>query len=282
MKDFTARPLAADDVDSALRLCDIDGIDGNVVRRELAAERDYCWMGLFTADGTLASVHRGMRWHERLLLKGLFVDERFQASGAGLRTVLAVRDWASRNGFRGVLAWVEPSKPEAHLARRLRMRCGGPRLHRYLIPLPHAQEGLPSGSGPVRTATGTLTVPVPDGSSPAVEELLGVEQCTPGAIRLAWVLDRSRLVLSGNPCDSVTDLDTLVEAAKSLAPATGATSLEVPFEAADLHSALWLAGNAAKRLSRTPVSLGFAPCGGERPAAVAPARNAASAAEGRA
>ncbi|MFE7947290.1 GNAT family N-acetyltransferase [Streptomyces sp. NPDC057426] len=267
---LTARRLDAGEVDTALRLCPFEDIDADVIRRELAAEADYCWMGLFTPDGTPAAVHRAMRWNRHLLLKGVFVDDEFRGSGASLDVAFAIRDWAREAGYEGVVAWVEPNKPEARLAARLRLRPVGPLLHRYLVQLPYGSDAERPAEPPPRTS-GTLIVP--DGgeagggeagggeagggeAAPMVRELLGVPWSSSAGTRLAWVLDRSRLVLSGNPCHSTGDLDRFLAAVEDTAVSAGATAVEVLVEAADIPAALAMAGLGARRLSRSPVVLG--------------------------
>ncbi|MFJ3784363.1 GNAT family N-acetyltransferase [Streptomyces sp. NPDC090093] len=266
---LTARRLHAGEVDTALRLCPFEDVDADVVRRELAAEADYCWMGLFTPDGTPAAVHRAMRWNRHLLLKGVFVDDEFRGSGASLGVAFAIRDWAREAGYEGVVAWVEPNKPEARLATRLRLRPVGPLLHRYLVQLPYGSDA----EHPARTsprASGTLTVPGGDGAdgdgaAPMVQELLGVPRSPSGGTRLAWVLDRSRLVLSGNPCSSMGDLEGFLAAVEATAVSAGATAAEVVVEAADIPAALAMVGLGARRLSRSPVVLGMLSFGSSEP-----------------
>ncbi|MFD6983730.1 GNAT family N-acetyltransferase [Streptomyces sp. NPDC059956] len=287
---LTARRLQAGEVDTALRLCPFEDVDADVIRRELAAGADYCWMGLFTPDGKPAAVHRAMRWGRHLLLKGVFVDEEFRGSGAALAVAFAIRDWAREAGYEGVAAWVEPNKPEARLGTRLRLRPVGPRLHRYLVELPYGSgterpagtpqrtSGTPprtSGTPPRSSGTpprtsGTLVVPGGSGAAPMVPELLGVagspSASTPSAgTRLAWVLDRSRLVLSGNPCRSTGDLDGFLAALEDTAVSVGATAAEVVLEAADIMAALAMAGLGARRLSRSPVTLGMVSFPGAEP-----------------
>ncbi|MEV6726326.1 hypothetical protein AB0M94_35970 [Streptomyces xanthochromogenes] len=251
------RRLRTGDVEVASQLCPFPDVDAAVVERELEAADDYCWMGLFATDGTLAAVHRGMRWHRYLLLKGVFVDDGHCGAGTALGAAFAIRDWARQAGYSGILAWVERNRPEAQLAIRLRIRPVGPLLHRFLIPLSSTGDTAGPDSGMRRLTAGTVTVPLPGDGTPAVEELLGIEQDDPVGTRLGWILDRSRLVLSGNPCRSVGDLKVLLSAAEETAAMTGATALEVPFEAADLLAALSLAKLGAKRLSRSPVNLGI-------------------------
>ncbi|MFI6015589.1 GNAT family N-acetyltransferase [Streptomyces sp. NPDC051243] len=254
---LVARRLRSGETGTALRLCPFEDIDAEVISRELAAEADYCWMGLFAPDGTAAAVHRAMRWHRHLLLKGVFVDASYRGSGAALSAAFAIRDWARQAGYAGTLAWVEPNKPEARLADRLRLRPGGPLLHRYLVPLPSTSNSARPEATVPRPTAGTLAVPLGNGGAPMVQELLGVRQEHPATgTCLGWVLDRSRLVLGGNPCRSVDDLNTLLAAVEETAVFTGATAVEIPFEAADLHAALSLAGLGARRLSRSPVKLG--------------------------
>ncbi|MFJ4823642.1 hypothetical protein ACIP5L_10185 [Streptomyces bacillaris] len=261
---LTARRLHDGEVDAALRLCPFEGVDADVIRRELAAEADYCWMGLFTPDGTLAAVHRAMRWHRHLLLKGVFVDDGFRGSGAALGAAFAIRNWARDAGYEGVVAWVEPNKPEARLATRLRLRPVGPLLHRYLVQLPYGSDaGRPTGT-PRRTS-GTLVVPGEDEAAPMVRELLGVPRSPSAGTRLAWVLDRSRLVLSGNPCRSMGDLDGFLATVRHTAMSAGATAAEVVVEAADIPAALAMVGLGARRLSRSPVTLGMVSFAGAEP-----------------
>jgi hypothetical protein len=275
---LTARRLHDAEVDAALRLCPFDDVDAGVIRRELAAGADHCWMGLFTPDGTLAAVHRAMRWHRHLLLKGVFVDDGFRGSGAALGAAFAIRDWAREAGYEGVAAWVEPNKPEARLAGRLRLRPVGPLLHRYLVRLPHASDAERPTGTPPRTS-GTLVVPgfVPGGdeAAPMVRELLGVPQGPSAGTRLAWVLDRSRLVLSGNPCRSMADLGGFLAAVEDTAVSVGATAAEVVVEAADIPAALAMAGLGARRLSRSPVALGLVSFAGAEPSGT-PVRPAAT------
>ncbi|HET6353208.1 GNAT family N-acetyltransferase [Streptomyces sp.] len=261
---LTARRLHDGEVDAALRLCPFEGVDADVIRRELAAEADYCWMGLFTPDGTPAAVHRAMRWHRHLLLKGVFVDDEFRGSGAALGVAFAIRDWAREVGYEGVVAWVEPNKPEARLATRLRLRPVGPLLHRYLVQLPYGSDAERPTGAPPRTS-GTLVVPGRDEAAPMVRELLGVPRSPSAGTRLAWVLDRSRLVLSGNPCRSMGDLDGFLAAVKDTAVSAGATAAEMVVEAADIPAALAMVGLGARRLSRSPVALGMVSFAGAEP-----------------
>ncbi|SED16965.1 GNAT family N-acetyltransferase [Streptomyces sp. TLI_105] len=260
----TARRLHDGEVDAALRLCPFEDVDADVIRRELAAEADYCWMGLFTPDGQLAAVHRAMRWHRHLLLKGVFVDERFRGSGAALGVAFAIRDWAREAGYEGVAAWVEPSKPEVRLATRLRLRRVGPLLHRYLVRMPYGSDAERPTGTPPRTS-GTLVVPGEGEAAPMVQELLGVPRSPSAGTRLAWVLDRSRLVLSGNPCRSMGDLDGFLAAVEDTAVSAGATAVEVVVEAADVPAALAMVGRGARRLSRSPVALGMVSFAGAEP-----------------
>lgn len=205
-----------------------------------------------------------MRWHRHLLLKGVFADDAFRGSGAALGAAFAIRDWAREAGYEGVAAWVEPNKPEARLATRLRLRTVGPLLHRYLVRLPYGSDAERPTATPPRTS-GTLVVPGGDERAPMVRELLGVPHSPSDGTRLAWVLDRSRIVLSGNPCRSMGDLDRFLAAVEDTAVSAGATAAEVVVEAADIPAALAMAGLGARRLSRTPVALGMVSFAGAEP-----------------
>ncbi|WP_327171840.1 hypothetical protein OG471_20940 [Streptomyces sp. NBC_01336] len=251
------RRLTPADADEILRIVTLEGLDPAVLARELTDD-GYLWMGLASPSGGLGAVHRGMRWGSRLLLKGVFVDASVRGSGAALELGFAMRDHARDSGYAGVAAWVEPHKPEAGLARMLRLRTSGPLLHRFEIAFPDgdrpARVPLPAHRNRVLALPGRApatplvadVVADDDGHGPAHE-----------AVGAHWVLDRHRLVLSGFPGHSVADLGELVSAAAPLARAQGARFLEFPMPAADLSAALCLAAAKARRLSRTPVRLGL-------------------------
>ncbi|MCX5000785.1 hypothetical protein OG739_36465 [Streptomyces longwoodensis] len=246
------RRLTTVDIESVLRIVDLEELDAAALRRELTCGDDYLWAGIDLPNGSLGAVHRSMTWGNHLLLKGVFVDEVLRGSGAALELAFALRDAARGGGHSGLAAWVEPHKPEAALARMLRLRPTGPLVHRFEVPV--AADG-PRAAASVRSC-GRITMALPRLAAqvPLVADLLTGD--SPAAIQ--WVHDRHRLVLSGFPPSSVTDLELLVSAAAPVARANGARYLEFPAPAADLPAALFLASVKARRLSRTPVQLGRA------------------------
>ncbi|TXS36990.1 hypothetical protein [Streptomyces sp. OR43] len=254
------RRLTPADADEILRIVTLEGLDPTVLTRELTGD-DYLWMGLASPTGGLGAVHRAMRWGSRLLLKGVFVDASVRGSGAALELGFAMRDHARDSGYAGVAAWVEPHKPEAALARMLRLRTSGPLLHRFEIAVPDSAAHVPLPAHRDRV----LTLPGRAPATPLVADVVADDDEHGPGHRSAgahWVLDRHRLVLSGFPGHSVADLGELVAAAAPTARARGARFLEFPMPAADLSAALCLAAAKARRLSRTPVRLGllrFAP-----------------------
>ncbi|WEB42136.1 hypothetical protein MOV08_24690 [Streptomyces yunnanensis] len=258
------RRLTPADTDEILRIIDLEELDAKTLARELAAGDDYLWLGLDTAEGRLGAVHRSMKWGELLLLKGVFVAESARGSGAALELAFALRDAARRGGYAGLAVWVEPHKPEAGLARMLRLRETGPLIHRFEVSVP--ADGPPI-SGPVPdAASGTLLPGSPEHGAYALAPLV-VDLLSGGApATVHWVLDRHRLVLSGFPLPSVVDLHRLITDVGPLAKAKGAAFIEFPVPAADIPSALSLAAIKARRLSRTPVRLGRLDFGTDRDA----------------
>ncbi|MFJ4858678.1 hypothetical protein [Streptomyces sp. NPDC088730] len=242
------RRLTPDDTEGVLRIVALEELDAAALTRELARPDDYLWMGVDLPDGRLGAVHRSMRWGEHLLLKGVFVDEPLRGSGAALQLAFALRDTARAEGYAGLAAWVEPRKPEAALAHMLRLRATGPLLHRFDLPLPadvpYATEATARSHGRLQVAAAT--------PPPLVADLLTSDEHE----GVHWVHDRHRLVLSGFPAASVTDLGQVLAAAAPLAGAAGAHRVELPVPAADLPAAFHLASLKAHRLSRTPVRLG--------------------------
>ncbi|MEU8508750.1 hypothetical protein AB0C40_29385 [Streptomyces brevispora] len=257
------RRLTPADADEILRIVDVEGLDATALTRELTARDDYLWVGLTSPGGGLGAVHRSMRWGSHLLLKGVFVDDSARGSGASLELGFATREFARDSGYAGIAAWVEPHKPEAGLARMLRLRTSGPLLHRFDIPVPDGDRPA-RVPGPVDRSR-VLDLPRRAPAAPLVADVLADHDefgPTGGATRVHWVLDRHRLVLSGFPGRSVADLGELVSAATPLARAHGARFIEFPMQAADLSATLSLAAAGARRLSRTPVRIGrlhFAP-----------------------
>ncbi|WP_042440461.1 hypothetical protein [Streptacidiphilus albus] len=245
------RRLRQDDAEEILRIADLEGLDAPTLARELANGDDYLWLGVTTQSGVLGAVHRSMRWGDRLLLKGVFVDEPLRGSGAALELGFRLRDTARDAGYRGVLAWVEPHRPEAGLARMLRLQATGLLVHRFEVPLPDC-----IGPSTVTAAScGTVAFGQSGTGSraPLVTDMLG--DGISGTVQ--WVHDRHRLVLSGFPSPTIADLATLAAQLRPLAQATGAGFVEFPLPAADLSAALALTRSNARRLSRTPVRLGF-------------------------
>jgi hypothetical protein len=273
----TIRRLTPADTDEVLQLAAADGVSSSRAASELAAENDYYWMGLVTPTGRLCAVHRSMRWGRHLLLKGVSVDESARGSEAALQLAFALRDAARNEGYAGVAAWVEPHKPEAGLARMLRLREIGPMVHLFEVPVSAqtSDETDTEGAGSLGSAanTGTITLQVtgPAGSPPMVPNLLGSIEAPPrhedvapadGEVTVHWVVDGRRLVLSACPCVTITQLPQMVSEIHSMVRASGADVVEVPLPAADLLAALFLTGTKARRLSRTPARLGrldFAP-----------------------
>jgi hypothetical protein len=252
--EFVVQRLSQRDVRKAAELCPFDGIGEREIHAELKAPDTYCWLALHSLDGDLAAVHRGMRWHNHLLLKGLFVDPGFAGPAVSLRVAMAMRDWAQRNQYAGIVAWVELGRRESGLAARLRLQPSSGLLHRFLVPLPD-RPFTRFRSSCSRPLGGTVDLLLRQGR-PLVPELLGVPQPVVGTMTAAWVLDRSRVVLSGNPCSTLDGLDDVLATVAELEVATGASTVELTFEAADLESALGLRARGAKRVSRAPITLG--------------------------
>ncbi|MER8084362.1 hypothetical protein ACIO6T_19595 [Streptomyces sp. NPDC087532] len=250
MKTGRVRRLTTSDTDEILRIVELEELDTVALTRELAAGDDYLWMGLDSPAGGLGAIHRSMRWGDHLLLKGVFVDEPLRGSGAALELAFALRDAARNGGYAGLAAWVEPHKPEAGLAHMLRLRATGPMIHRFDVPV--LGDGLAVAT-PAHS-TGRLAMDLPDSVRPAplVGDLLSGDSLT----AVCWVLDRHRLVLSGFPPHSVSDLHLVISAAGPLARSQGASFVEFPIPAADMTAAFTLAALKARRLSRTPVRLG--------------------------
>lgn len=249
MSTGTVRALDASDTDDISRLASFDGLTRKRLAEELGEPANYRWWGLHGTDGTLHAVHRSMRWGRHLLLKGVVVDEAARGSNALLRLAFALRDAARDEGFAGVAAWVEPYRPEAALARLLRLRQSGPLVHRFQIPLLSQDEQL-TGAGAASSGVSVLAtvgVVTPD---------LLANPAGAGQVTVSWGLDGRRLVLSACPCPTAADLPELAERFRPLASSLGADSLEVPVPGGDLLAALVLAGRKARRLSRTAVRLG--------------------------
>lgn len=226
--------------------------DEVVLRRELASGDGYCWMGAVHGDGTLVAAHRGLRWGAYLLMKGLFVADAWRDSPCGLLVAQALRAWARDVGYRGIAAWTEPSKPEAALARRLRMTATGPRFHRYRWDT----TAPPPATRRTSRTFGILELKRAEGA-PLVGDLTGLE-CDDIRECYWWVLDREVVLLGGNPARSPADTSALMGSLEPVAHQAGATAVELLLEAADVSAALLLASMGARRASRTPVRFGVA------------------------
>lgn len=244
------RRLQVKDLDALSRF--LSGEDGApaYLALELQRPETYLWLALFDAgSGDIIGVHRGMRLGSHLLLKGVVVDQRHKGSTSSLQLGRAMVEAATALGLQGVAAWIEPSKPERHLAERLRLVAQGPLVHRYLVPL---QPSL-AREGPIHgDLFGTVDLTGDQTDVPLVPSLLPSRPS-----HYAWVLDGKRIFLGGNPCPRVSALPLALRGIEPLARRVGATSLELALPASDLVSALETLALGARRLSRTPVRLGI-------------------------
>ncbi|HEY3465623.1 MAG TPA: hypothetical protein VGL47_10860 [Amycolatopsis sp.] len=246
------RRLTPDDTDEIYELITFDGLSAARLAAELAAGDDYHWVGLVDPAGRLRGVHRSLRWGSHLMLKGVFVEKSVRGSGAVLRLAFALRELARDAGCAGIAAWIEPSKPEAALARVLRLRAEGSLLHRFEVRFADdggrgAGAGSPRNSGVLtRQAVGAAP------GAPLVGDLLRTDGA--GGIVAHWVIDGRRAVLSGCPVWTVGLLDRVVSAVRDQVGDVDA--VEFPLPAGDLAAALVLTGTGARRLSRTPIRLG--------------------------
>jgi hypothetical protein len=241
------RPLHGGDLDALVNFFGANALPRETLALELDCAEAYLWMGLFDdEDGRLAAVHRGLNLGGYLLLKGVTVAPRLQGSTAVLHLALAITEQAKATGWRGVAVWIEPNKPERHIAARLRIAAQGPLVHRYLIPVGTPGDGTPLAPS---ARCGTLSIDL--GGAPLVPNLL-----TPQARGFDWVLDQQRLMLSGNPCPGAAAMPDLLRELGPLAQAIGASGVEIHLPAADLLAAISILSPGVKRLSRTPVRLG--------------------------
>ena len=244
-----SRSLCTGDIDSLARFLSGNRLPRETLCRELDQEDIYVWMGLFDRiDGELIAVHRGMDFGGVLLLKGVTVASNRKGSTAALQVALAITENARKSGRKGVAVWVEPSKPERHLAARLRIPATGPLVHRYQLPI--GGIGAESNRPTDLRSSGMFSLRL--GEDPLVPNLLPSEAFD----RINWVLDNQRLLLSTNPCNHASQLPELLRTLAPLAQSVGARALEIHFPASDLISAVAVLSNGAKRLSRTPVRLG--------------------------
>ena len=247
-------PLDHGDAADVARIWTFDGYGEGRIAWELTRPEHHVWMGLRDPAGRLVGVHRGLVWHRHLLLKGLCVDAPTAGPTASLTLALAMRDEARARGLTGVAAWVEPHRREAHLAQRLRLTPTTPLVHRFLLP---AGRG---GAGPVDGGPLSGVVEMPPTAEPLLTPgLPGEPTSLPEAVtRVAWLLDRDRLLVAGVPGP---DLGGLREFLTEVAERAGVrpVAFEVALPAADLLVSLGLTRSGAHRASRTPVRLAVTP-----------------------
>lgn len=219
---------------------------------ELTIPRNYVWWGVFSGTRLIAA-HRGLRWGDSLMLKGLYVAKEYLGTSAGLQAAFAVRDFARSEGYCSAVAWVELAKPERHIATRLRLALNGPALHRLAFPVfDHDPEMSPQVPAEQNLICGTLSVGMTE--SPLVENMLAPSGS--GASEFAYVLDQNRIVLSGNPCREASDIPLLLEKVEPVARLLQVGTLEIPVPASDIARLFAFAACGGQRLSRTPVMLG--------------------------
>lgn len=223
----------------------------SVLNRELSCPDVYLWLGLHTDDGELVGTHRAMRFGDSLLLKGVSVAGRYRGSSAAPRLALAIKRFAFDLGYARIAAWIEPSGPERFLAARLGVKASGPFVHRFMLPVP----ANPVNALPQDMSGFCGSLPLSAYREPMVPDLL---QGPVGAV--SWVLDGQRIVLSGNPCTSVSELPSLLSALLPIAGRLSANSVEVPVPAADLLAAFSIITAGVVRLSRARIRMGTGLC----------------------
>lgn len=243
----TIRSLSIADLVALQSLFGANSPDPQQLGRELQRNDVYLWMGLF-GGGQLVAAHRAMVLGGRLLLKGVSVATTNRGSTAAWRLALAMKAAAAARGCSGVAAWIEPHRPERFIAARLGVKAAGPLVHRFLIPLPGADEDAAVDT--LAPLTGTLEMRPCDAA--LVPDLLdGV------AGQVNWVIDGSRIVLSGNPCRNTEGLPSLLSMLRPLASRAGARAAEIHLPASDLAAAFSIVAPGVARLSRTPVRMGL-------------------------
>ncbi len=230
--------MTPDDVPSLREL--IDSVETfttlhEVVEHDLRNRHDNIWVGAKDPEGKIVAAHRGVRAGNRLFLKGLIVSPEAEGTLLAMRIAWAIKQVAEEEGYAGLHSWIEPFKPEAILARRLRLQPEGELLHRFVIPIETlGTEGLP---------TPAETPPTNNRAGQAMmtgEDLLSVL----------------------TPVFSADDLVRWVH--RSLPSTTRGQLANVEFSApaSDLPLVLSLLAMGARRINRTPVYLGtldFAP-----------------------
>jgi hypothetical protein len=263
------RALTTADAPDLLRLAELPGLDVSILAAELAPDSAYRWIGMTGPAGELLAAHRSMFWGDYLLLKGLFADASARGTGAALRLAFELREVARREGRRGIVAWVPPKSPATLVAQRLRLRPAGPWVHRYEFPVPlqeASQAPAAAGTfGAVTATTGSVMVRA-EGTAASwiVPNLLHAPEAearggTSGSHdrSVHWVVDRTRLSLSGLPCSRLEHLPRLLEELAPLArQLRRVSSVEIPVPAADISCVLWMLAHNARRVTSTPARLG--------------------------
>lgn len=243
--------LGPDDAADVAAVWSLEGCDETQIRWELERPDQHVWLGSRDHQGQLVAAHRALVWHRHLLLKGLCVNPSAGHGAASLQLALAMRSAARAIGLDGVAAWVEPHRPEAQLAARLRLEPATTLLHRYLIPV--------MGTAAAQTVHDNLLSGVVDLSEPLTKTTKDVfasrvaESGDRG--RVAWLLDRGRMLLSTALTGSHETLGPLLAAVTQATGLTPRAGYEVLIPAADVLGALGLVRSGARRLSRTPVRL---------------------------
>ena len=194
------------------------------------------WLGLWDQEQLLA-VHRAIQFGPYLHLKGLFVAARHRGGPAGLLVARATLAYALGCGSEGVLAWIEPSKPDRALAERLRISPQGPLVHRFGLVVPNVRDRQIPLQG-----TGVLS-----------SKGMSLETNLLGRHEILWTMDRDRLILSAAP---VGDPNHLLALVGDLAYKMGARQIEFPIVVADLGALITTHAAGARRLSRATVFLG--------------------------
>lgn len=237
-----------------------------ILHAELSDHDRYRWMGRRRPDGSLAAVHRSLRWGDYLFLKGVFVHPEARGGDHALRLAFALRRLAQQAGLRGIAAWVSEGSPaQLVLAERLRLRRAGDPLHLFALPFAALPEGERTGDSPPSRsfALGRIEdLLSPDrvkGPGEAlVPDLLPVPPLAGGppiAGRRA-VLDRDRLLLGALPCAAVSDVAALLAELAPFAAVWEMPEIEIPVPLSAITLMLWLGGRKGRRVSGRPVHVG--------------------------
>ena len=244
----TSATLRPEDARAVAAICPFDGLDEARIRWELDRPEHHVWLGRCDVDGRVVAAHRGLVWSDHLLLKGVCLAPELAGTTAALGLGMAMRTEARERGLT-LAAWVEPSRPEAHLARRLRLVPVRPDLvHRYLL----RGETPVAADGPHPATSGRVRLPHL-AETPLGPDLLASSSAR--TVEVRWTWDRGRLVLSAVPAASVATLTPVLAAVAEAAGGWPSAGFELPLPAADLATALLLTRSGAHRVSRTPVQL---------------------------